>query len=218
MGRVVNILVGGPEHLVPYTDFARLDGLWIGVDLGATRLIDHQIIPDIAVGDFDSSDDQQFKRVKELVSDVRFYPPEIKTEDTDTQLAIRIALELGADQIRLYGATGGRLDQYLANLYTVLMPQYRPALAKLAMIDRGNRILLGMSQVLMFQINRLPEMRYLAFVNLTPVTGLTLPDEKYQLHDYNATFPISWSSNEFVGNQAHFSFETGVMMVIQSRD
>ncbi len=216
MGRVVNILVGGPDHLVPYTDFARLDGLWIGVDLGATRLIDHQIIPDIAVGDFDSSDDQQFKRVKELVSDVRFYPPEIKTEDTDTQLAIRIALELGADQIRLYGATGGRLDQYLANLYAVLMPQYRPALAKLAMIDRRNHI--TWYEPGTYQINRLPEMRYLAFVNLTPVTGLTLPDEKYQLHDYNATFPISWSSNEFVGNQAHFSFETGVMMVIQSRD
>lgn len=216
MGPVVNVLVGGPEHLIPYADFAQLDGQWIGVDLGATRLIDHQIIPDIAVGDFDSSDDQQFTRVKELVADVRFYPPEIKTEETDTQLAIRIALELGAEKIRLYGATGGRLDQYLANLYTVLMPEYRPALPKLEMIDRGNHI--TWYEPGAYQIEHLPGMKYLAFVNLTPVTDLTLPDEKYQLANYDANIPIAWSSNEFVGSQAHFSFETGIIMVIQSRD
>ena len=55
-------------------------------------------------------------------------------------------------------------------------------------------------------------------MNLTPVTGLTLPDEKYRLTDYDAPIPISWSSNEFAGPVNHFSFKSGIVAVIQSKD
>lgn len=47
---------------------------------------------------------------------------------------------------------------------------------------------------------------------------LTLPDEKYQLDAVYNAYPISWASNEFSGNTGHFSFDAGVLAVIQSRD
>jgi len=47
---------------------------------------------------------------------------------------------------------------------------------------------------------------------------LTLADEKYPLTAAQNDYPISWASNEFVGEQGHFSFDTGVLAVIQSCD
>jgi Thiamine pyrophosphokinase len=61
-------------------------------------------------------------------------------------------------------------------------------------------------------------MKYVAFVNLGPVTHLNLIDAKYKLKDFNANHPISWASNEFVGETIDFSFESGIVAVIQSRD
>ena len=61
-------------------------------------------------------------------------------------------------------------------------------------------------------------MKYLAFVPLTPVQGLELPDEKYQLPKTDFLLPISLSSNEFIGEKGHFAFNHGVVAVIQSCD
>ena len=52
---------------------------------------------------------------------------------------------------------------------------------------------------------------------LTPVTGLTLIDEKYKLTNWQGN-PFSFSSNEFDGDVNHFSFESGMVAVIESRD
>ena len=52
---------------------------------------------------------------------------------------------------------------------------------------------------------------------LIPVSGLSLLDEKYRLDDWSGN-PFSFSSNEFLGEVNHFSFKSGIVAVIQSRD
>lgn len=212
----VNIMVGGPEILIPYDQVLdRKDEIWLGVDKGATRLLEHGITPQYAAGDFDSSTPEQLARVKSTVKEVEIYPPE--KDYTDTQIGILLAMKhYQPSSITIWGTTGGRLDQLLANLYTPLMDPYRQYLPKIHLIDRQNTV--DFYEPGSYEIYKIPQMPYLAFVNLTPVTGLTLPDEKYQLDNFDSDLPISWSSNEFDGPVNHFSFTGGIVAVIQSRD
>mgnify|MGYP001199430591 FL=1 len=69
-----------------------------------------------------------------------------------------------------------------------------------------------------FQIQKERDKQYLAFVTFGPVRQLTLPDERYHLDHVDITRPISFASNEFVGDTASFSFTSGLVGVIQSRD
>ena len=75
MNEKINIMVGGPEALIPYDQVAdRRSETWLGVDLGATRLLEHGIVPEYAAGDFDSSTPEQLARVKAAVQKVDIYP------------------------------------------------------------------------------------------------------------------------------------------------
>lgn len=216
MKGVVNIMVGGPLAMVPEGQvYARERERWIGVDHGATYLLKHGIVPELALGDFDSTSRGEMASVRTAVGEVQSFPPE--KDFTDTQLGVQAALDRWDPAlINIFGATGGRLDQLLANLYLPLQPAWTPYLERIRFIDVQN--VLAYYRPGSYVIEHADRMPYLAFVNLTPVTGLTLPDEKYHLTDYAASQPISWSSNEFVGPVNHFSFTSGVVAVIQSRD
>ena len=117
--------------------------------------------------------------------------------------------------VHVYGATGGRLDHLLANIWLVLDPVFRPWAPQIKLIDNQNTVQFFLPGD--YQISKEPDKRYLAFVPLMPM-HLTLPDEKYQLDGAYNDYPISWASNEFNGNTGHFSFDTGVLAVIQSKD
>ena len=67
-------------------------------------------------------------------------------------------------------------------------------------------------------IEKEQDKKYLAFVCLTPVAKLTLEEVKYELEEYDVSYPMSFASNEFLSNKARFSFEMGIMAVIQSKD
>jgi thiamine pyrophosphokinase len=43
-------------------------------------------------------------------------------------------------------------------------------------------------------------------------------DAKYRLSHSDFTYPISLASNEFVSDTATFSFDSGLIAVIQSKD
>jgi thiamine pyrophosphokinase len=212
----VNIMVGGPDSLIPLSEVhARQNEKWVGVDIGATRLLNEGITPAVAVGDFDSTNDQQFNRVKKAINDIHLFPP-VK-DYTDTQLGMKSAIELyNPDQITIFGATGGRLDQYLSNLFLPLEKEFKGYLEKIQFIDKQNIVDYYFPGE--YEIKAETGFKYLAFVNLTPVTGLTLVDEKYPLTNWNSSTPFCWSSNEFNGKVNHFSFQSGIVAVIKSRD
>ena len=51
---------------------------------------------------------------------IREYKPE--KDATDTRMGLELAMELGSDRIFLLGATGGRLDHYMGNLQSLIVP------------------------------------------------------------------------------------------------
>lgn len=214
--KVVNVMVGGPASEIPEeTVLAHREEAWVGVDYGASYLLARGITPQLAVGDFDTTKPAALARIKAAGVSVRTFPSE--KDYTDSQLGVKAAVEdLAADRVNLFGATGGRLDQFLANLYLPLLPDFAPCLEKLVLIDRQNVVRYYRPGE--HAVRQLPGMQYLTFVNLTPVRGLTLIDEKYRLTNYDSAVPVSWSSNEFTAPVNHFAFTSGVVAVIQSRD
>ncbi|QJP84856.1 thiamine diphosphokinase [Lactiplantibacillus plantarum] len=213
MATIVNLLVGGPTANYP-ADLTTIPGPWVGADRGALRLVKRGIQPVMVVGDFDSIDAAELQTVKDaLVGAVVVKPDQ---DYTDTQLAIKSIFEqLQPDEVHLYGATGGRLDHLLANMWLVLDPVFRQWAPQIKLIDKQNSVRFFLPGD--YQITKEADKRYLAFVPLMPM-HLTLPDEKYQLDAAYNAYPISWASNEFSGNTGHFSFDAGVLAVIQSRD
>lgn len=213
MATIVNLLVGGPTANYP-ADLTTIPGPWVGADRGALRLVKRGIQPVMVVGDFDSIDASELQTVKDaLVGAVVVKPDQ---DHTDTQLAIKSIFEqLQPDEVHLYGATGGRLDHLLANMWLVLDPVFRQWAPQIKLIDKQNSVRFFLPGD--YQITKEADKRYLAFVPLMPM-HLTLPDEKYQLDAAYNAYPISWASNEFSGNTGHFSFDAGVLAVIQSRD
>lgn len=83
-------------------------GCVIAVDKGLEFLHSHDIIPDYIVGDFDSVTREivDYYRVRRNVP-VREHNP-VK-DASDTELAIRFAMELGGRELLILGATGEEL-------------------------------------------------------------------------------------------------------------
>ncbi|WP_413627273.1 thiamine diphosphokinase [Fructilactobacillus vespulae] len=213
--KVINLLAGGPKSEWPEQLIkGQIEGEFIGVDRGSLRLLELGITPIVAVGDFDSVSNEELKLIKQNVSKVVTSNP-VK-DYTDTQLAIQYVMKhFPGSQINIYGFSGGRLDQLLTNLLMMNQPDYREYVELISLIDAHNYV--SFYKPGKHQIAKIPEMKYLDFVNMEKTT-LNLYDEKYTLDNFIVRYPTSFSSNEFVGEQGTFSFDNGILMVIQSRD
>ncbi len=109
---------------------------FIGVDGGALELLKKDIKPDLAIGDFDSTND--FEKVKKEAYEVKCYNP--CKDETDLELAFKALENLkGATnlEIDVYDAIGGRLDHEF-NAY-LLLAKYKQY--KIHLLDDKNEVL-----------------------------------------------------------------------------
>ena len=101
----------------------------------------------IAVGDFDSVTPAGLAEVEATGVDIRSHPAE--KDATDLELALDVALELGADRIVVAGGDAGRLDHLLAGLLVLCHERYAGAEIDarlgqaLAHVVRSERVLTG---------------------------------------------------------------------------
>ncbi|MFD1318995.1 thiamine diphosphokinase [Loigolactobacillus zhaoyuanensis] len=210
-----NLLAGGPPASWPADLPQKKAAHWLAADRGALRLLKLGITPQIAVGDFDSLAPAELTLLQNQVTDIRYAVAD--KDETDTELALAIALnELKATRVTLYGATGGRLDHLLDNLFMLLQPRFLADCQRVRLLDRQNSFRLFLPGV--HTITQESGQHYLAFAPMTAVTGLTLYDTKYQLRDADFSQPIMFASNQFTKKSATFSFRTGVVAVVQSHD
>ncbi len=212
----IAIMVGGPESYLPDIEkVTKEDWKWIGVDRGAIRLLNYGIEPILALGDFDSITQVELEQLKERVQDVRQFPAE--KDETDTEIAVKTAFfEFSPDEVTIYGATGGRLDHLLNNLWLVFQPTFYPYISKIKIVDNKNSVSYFIPGT--YELEKEKDKNYLAFICLTPVEKLTLTNVKYELSEMDILYPHSLASNEFSDERAQFSFKKGLMAVIQSKD
>lgn len=187
----------------------------IACDSGMEFFWRNHMYPDLILGDFDSADQCVVKAFREQ-TDVRLEQFPAEKDWTDTELAVRRALEQKADRIDLVGATGSRLDHVFGNLQ--LLALGLESAASICLLDPHNRIRL-IDQPLTLKKSE----QFGDFVSLIPyggeVCGLTLKGMKYPLDGATLTPDVSLGiSNEIVDDEADISFTKGALFVMETRD
>ena len=142
------------------------------------------------------------------------YRPE--KDATDTRIGLELALKLGSTEIFLLGATGGRLDHYMANLKSLFLPMKQGAQAWI--LDSQNAI------TLLDRGTEIPKDRqfgkYVSFFTMgDKVEGVTLTGFKYPLKEYTLMNSDEIGvSNEILEEKAQITFRSGVVLMIMSKD
>ncbi len=208
-------MVGGPASELPDLEpYKNEKSIWLGVDGGAKRLLHLNIPFEIALGDFDSLTKAELADLKTKVADVRVFPAE--KDQTDTEIGLEVALSLNPDLIRIFGATGGRMDHLLANLMMLTQPKFFEAIQLVEMIDRYNYMKMYAPGT--YTLEKQKDKKYVAFTTMANVSRLTLKGFKYPLEKADFPFGRALSSNEFNQDKATFSFQTGLLLMTQSKD
>jgi thiamine pyrophosphokinase len=87
----------------------------IAADGGAAAALRYGRVPATVVGDFDSLDARVQQQLREQGS--QFIQAAVEKNETDTELAVQVAVEQGASAITLLGAfNGARFDHMMANI------------------------------------------------------------------------------------------------------
>ncbi len=95
--------------------------LIVAVDGGAQALVGMGIIPALLVGDMDSIDPATRRWLEHRGVEVLLLPT--AKNETDTEVAMRLAVDRGAGEITVYGALGGpRFDHFIGNLLLLTSP------------------------------------------------------------------------------------------------
>lgn len=187
----------------------------IAADSGMDFFYRNHLKPDIIVGDFDSVKPASLAYYKNQ-PDIIFKELVPEKDDTDTESAVRLALDLGAEHITILGGTGSRLDHVLGNIE--LLGIGMQAGISMELLDADNRIRMTDTGMTLRR-----ETQFGNYVSLLPytkeVSHLTLRGFKYPLTDYSLRgFCSLGVSNEIVEEEAVISFDGGILLVIEARD
>ncbi len=102
----------------------------ICADGGARIALALGLTPDVVVGDLDSLDEAALARLKATGCRLVVYPA--AKDWTDLELALKLAVQEVATEIVILGALGGRLDQELANILLLLLPELQDISTRIA--------------------------------------------------------------------------------------
>ena len=198
------IISGAPECYFPVS-FTKADFV-IACDAGYIHAQRADIVPDVIIGDFDSY-------LGDLPGGVEIIRTKPEKDDTDTMMALKLAIRRGYRRIMLVGALGGRVDHMLANISLIAFAAAKGA--DLQIVDGHHQI---------FAVRdgkrRVPRSSWRnisVFAFDTECTGVTLRGMKYPLEGAVLTNTFALGvSNEFTEDIAEISVESGILIVVLS--
>lgn len=184
--------------------------LTIAADAGWKTAQKLGVTPRLLVGDFDSLGTPPVSSGVEVVR----VPAE--KDDTDTQLAVRLALERGATDITLIAGLSGRVDHTLSTL--AILEELEQKKVRAILTDGHNRVRFLRAGSLL--IARDARFRYLSLIVATDrARGVTVEGCKYPLRNALLRRRNQYAiSNEIVGAAALIAVRRGAVYVIESGD
>lgn len=205
-------IVAGAVVAKKFLPAIRRSTVVVGVDRGALFLLKNKIVPDVALGDFDSVTAREQERIKKGVKKFLLFPR--KKDATDLEIAVSYASSLHPKEVVMYGALGRRFDHALAAAHLLLALHAHGIEG--AIYDEQNeaRIIAG-AHVVAFK----KEYRYVSVLSMTKTARVSLRGFAYDarlvtLHR-SSTIGIS---NEVKGKSAMVNVHRGKVILIRSRD
>lgn len=191
---------------------SRIDrALVLAADGGAHVAAAYELRPDVIIGDMDSVSPALLAELEALGVQVIRHPRE--KDETDLELALKEAAARDCDPIVIIGGTGGRLDQALANVYLLALPE---------LAGRTVRMVAGREEVLLLR----PGAHTLHgspgdTVSLLPVGGpahgIRTAGLVYPLRNETLEFgPARGVSNEMLADSAQIALDRGWLLVIHT--
>ncbi len=194
--------------------------LVIAADGGGAYLTALNLLPHVLLGDFDSISEASFKELKGRQGvEVLPFPP--RKDFTDMELAIELAVERGATELVLIGASGTRLDHTLENVLLLYPLLERGILATLVDAHNQIRLLGAFDDKGPFCLTIKKQGNYkVSLLSLTPqAEGVTTQGLAYPLKEATLYFGSSRGiSNEFLSDTAVVTLRKGLLLVALSTD
>jgi thiamine pyrophosphokinase len=114
------IVASSPHSLLPAGLRPQAGDLTLAADGGADLCVAWGWPVDAVVGDMDSVNDSVRQQLE--AQGVPFIVSPVEKDETDLELALRLALERGATELIIAGALGARIDHTLGNLALLALP------------------------------------------------------------------------------------------------
>ena len=186
------------------------DDLVIAADSGYRNAKKMGVVPNLLLGDFDS-----LNQSEKLPEDLEILQVPAEKDDTDTQLAVRVALERGAKQLVIIGGLDGRLDHTLSNLAILEDLASRHISAIITNGQNRVRFIRDSGVILMRD-----GFRYFSILAADPVVkGVSVDGCKYPLKKAKLLRTNQYAvSNEIIGNCALIEIKKGGARVVESND
>lgn len=184
----------------------------IAADSGLEHACALDIPVDFILGDYDSINPGVLERFTHSTQTVT-YPR--RKDFTDTHLALLTAINKGAENIDIIGATGSRLDHTMTNVF--VMKAALDAGVFCAMYDAHNKIYLLDGTVHIEKCRQ-----YGAYVSLAPMSSevtVSLSGVLYPLEHFVLKQGLSLcQSNEISEEDAVIAVEDGIAVVYETKD
>ena len=187
----------------------------IGVDRGLHFLYYNQVMPTYIVGDFDSVAPEVIAYYREETKvPIREFNP-VK-DASDTEIAVRLAIELGVKELWLLGATGTRLDHAWANVQVLRIAH--DAGVKAYIVDAYNRISLIEREACLSK-----QEAFGPYFSVFPlggiVTDFSIKGAKYPLENHTLRPDGSLCvSNQIQEDEVKITFPEGTVILMETRD
>jgi thiamine pyrophosphokinase len=182
--------------------------LVICADGGAQHALALGLAPDVVIGDMDSLDGDLQARLESKGCKVLVHPT--RKDETDLELALRYAIDHGVDEILILGALGGRIDQTLANVLLLALPELERIRTRIVAGDQEMFLIRGQASI---------EGQVGDTISLLPiagdVTGITTEGLEYPLQRGTLKFgPALGVSNVLTAPVARVQVERGLLVCV----
>ena len=194
--------------------FSLLDNIdiIIGADKGCDTLDKYNIRPNYILGDFDSVNPKALKALEDM--GIARYKFKKEKDDTDTKIAVDLAIEKGATEIYMLGVTGTRLDHTMANIG--LLGYCLEKGIKSYIVDEFNKIYLT-DEPLILKGEKGQVISLRAYNE--EVINFNIEGSKYDLKNYNLSINDGiTTSNEFLDSDIKITFNNGIVMIIYIKE
>jgi len=182
----------------------------VAVDGGLNHCLHLGLTPHLLLGDLDSISQEQV--VAMAARGVRIEKFPVEKDETDLELALLWAAKKDFASILVFGALGGRIDQTIANLSLLLLPELTNIAVRV--LDETDELFLVTNESV---LHGLPG----DIVSLLPwggsALGVTTRNLQYPLHDATLTPDRSRGvSNVMLAETASLGVKAGALLCIHS--
>ncbi|MDE6124777.1 MAG: thiamine diphosphokinase [Eubacterium sp.] len=201
------IVSGAPDEDIEYLKKKLTSSAYIiAADSGYLKCLEAGFIPDLIIGDFDSSAQPEM--------DTKIITLPAEKDDTDTFYCVKKAIEMGFEEIEILCAIGSRADHNYANM--LCLEYCRSHNVKCSISNARNKLQL-IDDVIVIDDS---EYKYFSlFAFLGNVNGLSIKGAYYEV-DLIDMKPYEQfaQSNCFKGEEVKISLKSGIILLIQSND